>query len=180
MYTRKGYETVDRSMQRAEHLTQHEWVSAMADGDMEMVTSSEPIDIRELLALTQEMSELLDQESAALKQSRVAEVESMQERKRELASALEVQKKRIVEHPEAIKSLKMPEKSKLEKAILRMTGAVQENKKRVDAARIVNRRIFELIAKAAQKFQETSNYTAFGKKAAPPKETVAIQLNQTC
>lgn len=170
------------------HTTNIQSSSVAAMGEMMMETvdpvndvqmlDTKPFSMKELLSLTEELTALLEQESMLLKEGRISEVEPYREKKERLASALDMQKKRLNQNPEMLQKLGEQEKSLLERTVERFTVSAVENKKRIEAARAVNQRIFAMIGKAAQRIHKHTPYTSLGKTAAAPRHAVAMKFNE--
>ena len=135
-----------------------------------------------LIFLLKEMNDLLTKETILLRDFKISEAGSLQERKHELIDMIEEAKKHISLDPKIIAGLTGEEKKELEMVSNYFSEVMLDNYRELRKAREVNRKIVEFIASATSThYKRSKGYNSkggTGNIASKPHETVPpISIN---
>lgn len=152
---------------------------------MQLRTSTTPqqppltdIDVYELISVTAKLTDILERETAHLKQMEVKELAKLQDEKLKLTKILESYKTLIAKRPELIRALDPASREELADLTEEFNHALAENLRRTAVARAVNQRIVQAIMDVVTENKHAGTYNKYGSTAAPADLAVSFNLNE--
>lgn len=136
------------------------------------------IQINEIMAVTERLTQLLKTESGYLKEMRVAPVAALQQEKNALISWLEAQKKIIALRPEMLESIDDNWRQSFAEASQQFARAAEENYHQTAIARLINQRIVQSITESLREQQTVGTYSAQGTTQPGKQSALSFNLNQ--
>lgn len=142
--------------------------------------SQQSLDIRDILAVTSQLTQLLSQETVLMKQMKIVELGALQDKKHELVSLLEKYKSAITQQPSLLSHLSPEERVELKQASIIFDSVANENYNELLLAQKVNSRVIEIAAKSLKKHLLSShaNYGENGGMDIKSGDTPSLAINE--
>jgi flagellar biosynthesis/type III secretory pathway chaperone len=141
-------------------------------------TVSDALPVMEMVAVTQRLTDLLNEEVVLLEAMQISKAGELQAEKVSLTQVLEAQKRLMDHHPELIENVPDHEREALRESIEEFYIALQKNVRLVAVAKAVNQRVVQAVMDTLAEQQSTGAYTRAGVTATPPRHGISLSLNQ--
>jgi flagellar biosynthesis/type III secretory pathway chaperone len=128
------------------------------------MTPAERIDT--LIALTDRLSDCLEQELAALRRRRLDVIAELHREKTKLTAAYEIEVKQIRQSREMLAGLELDRRQALAIASTRLSRCMIENERALRAARTVNDRVLKAVVEAVER--ERGQPVGYGQRGRAP------------
>ncbi len=140
--------------------------------------------IKDLIAITGHLVELMTQENAALRAKRPEDVATLLEKKVSLSRAYESRVQGLVEKPDSLARVDQALRQRLRSLVEKMHGLMEENARLLKVAIEVGRRVVESVSEAVKSSQPgPGTYSANGAVGTPSNGTaprnLAISVDQS-
>ena len=135
--------------------------------------------IKDVIALTARLAQLLAEEVDLLTDMKVAKIEALQQEKIFLTNALDAQRKLIDKHPEILNTIPSQDKEDLEEVVTVFKQILAENHRKMLLAKQVNQRIVEAVTAVVKECTESKVYGAQGQRGSSAYETISVTLDKS-
>jgi hypothetical protein len=142
-------------------------------------SEAQTIKIQDVITLTARLAQLLAEEVDLLANMKVAKIESLQQEKLFLISALHAHKKLIDKHPYVVDTIPSQDRQDLQEVVKVFNNILEENHRKLLLAKEVNHKIVEAITSVVAESNRSKSYDDKGINGAAPFETISVTLNQT-
>lgn len=137
-----------------------------------------PLNVEGLMQATLRLSDVMAEESSALREMRIQDLPKFQDEKLKLAETLEAYQQKLAGDPSFAQSLDPALKEELALLTDDLAFNVEDNFRRVSAAKMINQRIMQVIMDAVNEGARPGTYGPNGQAANAGTATLSMKLDQ--
>lgn len=137
-----------------------------------------PVNLDEVMAITERLNALLVHESLLLSQMKVKDLAPLQEEKFKLSAKLEAFQRTLAADNQLVASADSATRDKLLDMAGSLAGNIEENLRLTAIAQTVNRRVMQTFVDVLAEQERVHTYSNQGGQASAPGVTISLNLNE--
>lgn len=134
--------------------------------------------IKDTIMLTARLSQLLAEEVDLLTEMKVSKIESLQQEKLFITSALEAQRKLVDKHPHLLETIPSQDKRDLQEVVNVFNDILEENHRKLLVAREINHKVVQAITAVVRETSMSRVYDGKGATGNAAYATLSVTLNK--
>lgn len=136
------------------------------------------INAHDIITLTARLAQLLAEEADLLGEMKVSKIDSLQQEKLFLVSALESQRKLLDKHPYLSETIPSQDKKDLQEVVNVFNTILEENHRKLLLAKEINHKIVNAITDVVKENTKSRSYDQTGINGSAPFETLSVTLDK--
>lgn len=154
-------------------------VGAAARMHMQGGRGRQPVELRDMIAVTTRLAQILAEEVDCLDEMRVHDIEKLQDEKRKLSRTLELMKREIERRPDIRRGFVAEEVEVFRQVSEIFDEVLQENHRKLLIAKEINFRVVQAISDVVREESVRAGYNRRGAADGHRDATPSVSLNKT-